>query len=627
MANSLNLSQKKLIPLTLAALGVVYGDIGTSVLYAMRQSLQGIAVSSENILGVLSLIFWALVLIISIKYICFILRADNRGEGGVLALFALLKSSGNKSSRWFYLLGILGAGLLLSDGMLTPAISVMSAVEGLHMISPHFSPVVVPLTVAILLGLFVSQHVGTAKIGSYFGPIILLWFITIALLGIAKIIQTPMVIAAVNPYYAFNFFINNGWTGYALLGGVFLVVTGGEALYADLGHFGKKPIRLGWFTIALPALLCNYFGQGAHLLFDASAIVNPFYAIAPDWFLYPLIVLATLATIIASQAVISAIFSLAKQAVLLDLYPRIKIIQTSSTQPGQIYVPQMNAILLIGTMGLVLFFQSASALANAYGIAVNLVMLGVTLMVMRLAYQFWKWHLLKVFAVFSIFLLIELAFLGANLQKIETGGFLPLGFALLCTIIMVTWHKGMTYLRKDYYMEKVGLPEIISQFNPEELIKVDRSTAVFITDPYDNSGGCFFHYLKLNHIMPEKVLFVSIKIQNYPFVSLVERYHLTSLGKGIYRLEMHYGFTQLIDIPDALEKAEQLKVFPFYLDLDEVNYLVEITHISVTEHKHTLFFSWQEKLFAFLMRNAALDIEFLHLPYNRTIAMGTYCEI
>jgi KUP system potassium uptake protein len=626
MLKRLDAHSKKIIPLTLATLGVVYGDIGTSVLYAMRQSLQGIAVNPENVLGVLSLIFWALILIISIKYICFILRADNQGEGGVLALFALLKSD-NNTGRWFFLLGILGAGLLLGDGMLTPAISVLSAVEGLHMISSDFSPFVLPLTVAILLGLFLSQRAGTAKIGSYFGPIILLWFITIAILGVAKIIQNPMVLAAINPYYAVLFFLNNGWTGYALLGGVFLVVTGGEALYADLGHFGKKPIRLGWFLIALPSLLLNYFGQGAHLLLDPSAIVNPFYALSPTWFSYPLVILATLATIIASQAVISAIFSLAKQAVLLDLYPRIKIIQTSNTQSGQIYVPQMNAILMIGTIFLVLFFQSAGALANAYGIAVNLVMLGVTLMVMRLARRHWQWSLFKVLAIFSVFLFIELAFLGANLQKVTSGGFLPLLFAFFCTIIMVTWHHGMEYLRKEYYMEKVGLPEVINQFDPEELNKVRHSTSVFITDPYDDSGGCFLHYLKLNHIMPEHVLIVSVMIENYPFVSLVDRYKLTTLGKGIHRLILHYGFTQLINIPDALEKAEQLKIFPFYLDLDEVNYLVEITHISVTMRKHTLLFHWQEKLFAFLMRNAALDIEFLHLPYNRTIAMGTYCEI
>lgn len=622
-----NKPKKKILPLTLAALGIVYGDIGTSVLYAMRQSLQGIAINPENVLGVLSLIFWALVLVVSIKYLCFILRADNDGEGGVLALFALLKASSTKPSRFFFLLGILGTGLLLGDGMLTPAISVMSAIEGLQMISPHFSDWVLPLTLIILIGLFFAQHFGTAKIGVYFGPVILIWFITLALLGITHIIQNPIVFQAINPYYAVNFFINNGWTGYALLGGVFLVVTGGEALYADLGHFGKGPIRLSWFAVALPALLLNYFGQGAHLLNDPSAIQNPFYALAPIWFEFPLLILATMATIIASQAVISAIFSLTRQAILLDLYPRIPIIQTSYTQFGQIYVPQMNVILAVGTIILVLVFKSSSALAHAYGIAVNLVMLGVTLMVMRLAYQYWRWSVIKVFAVFSIFLIIEFAFLGANLQKVTSGGWLPLVFALLATIVMLTWYQGMKFLRKEYYMEKVSLMEIIKSFDPQELNMIKNATSVFITDPYDNSGGCFLHYLKLSHMIPEHVLMLSIMIETRPVVPVSERYKLSALGKNIYRLVLHYGFTEMIHIPQALEKADQLKIFPFYLDVDQANFLVEITHMVVTNKKRTLIFRWQEKFFAFLMRNAVVDIEFLHLPYNRTIAMGTYCEI
>lgn len=618
---------KKLFPLALAALGIVYGDIGTSVLYAMRQSLQGIAVNPDNIYGVLSLIFWALILIVSIKYLCFILRADNDGEGGVLALFALLKSSSQKHNRLFFLLGILGTGLLMGDGMLTPAISVMSAVEGLHVISPKISHLVLPLTLIILGGFFFIQHVGAGKIGNYFGPIILLWFIALGVLGASYIWQNLNIVYAINPYYAFNFFIQNGWTGYALLGGVFLVVTGGEALYADLGQFGKGPIRLGWFSVALPALLLNYFGQGANLLQNPSAIENPFYALAPAWFEYPLLILATLATIIASQAVISAIFSLTRQAILLDLYPRIPIIQTSNTQFGQIYVPQMNIILAIGTIALVVIFGSSSALANAYGIAVNLVMLGVTLMVMRLAYQYWRWSLLKVFAVFSLFLMIELAFWGANLGKITNGGWVPLLLAAVAMFVMLTWYQGMKYLRTNYYMEKVSLMDIITHFDSKDLNILKNTTSVFVTDPYDNSGGCFLHYLKLSHMIPEHVLIVSVMIETRPSVPTNERYKLTAVGKNIYRIVLHYGFTEIINIPEALEKADRLKIFPFYLDVDQVNYLVEITHILVSRGKRTLFFHWQEQLFAFLMRNAVLDIDFLHLPYNRTTAMGTYCEI
>lgn len=367
-----SVENKAFLPLSMAALGVVYGDIGTSPLYAIRESLLGLPVSPENILGILSLIFWSLILIISIKYLCYILRADNDGEGGVLALLALLKRENGHTYKFLFLIGILGAGLLLGDGMLTPAISVVSAIEGLQVISPTFSQLVLPLTCIILLALFLVQHHGTAKIGWYFGPIILIWFVTLAILGMAKIIQNPIVISALNPYYAIEFFIHNGWTGYAALGGVFLVATGGEALYADLGHFGKIPIRLSWFAVALPGLLLNYFGQGAYLLQHPDAIVNPFYAISPSWFSYPLLIIATMATIIASQAVISATFSLTKQAVLLDLYPRLSIIQTSEKKKGQIYVPQMNAILAIGTLILVITFKNSSALAHAYGIAVNL---------------------------------------------------------------------------------------------------------------------------------------------------------------------------------------------------------------------------------------------------------------
>ncbi len=621
------MKNKKLFPLTLAALGIVYGDIGTSVLYAMRQSLQGIAVNQDNILGVLSLIFWALILIVSIKYLCFILRADNDGEGGVLALFALLKASSKKHSPVFFLIGILGTGLLFGDGMLTPAISVMSAIEGLHIISPDFSHLVLPLTIVILLGLFFTQHFGIAKIARCFGPIIFIWFITLGILGVSHILQNPEVVQAINPYYGFKFFINNGWTGYALLGGVFLVVTGGEALYADLGIFGKEPIRMSWFTVALPALLLNYFGQGAHLLRDPSAISNPFYALAPTWFEYPLLILATMATIIASQAVISAIFSLTRQAILLDLFPRVRIIQTSHTLFGQIYVPQMNVILALGTIALVLIFGNSSALANAYGIAVNLVMLGATLMVMRLAYQYWHWSIIKVFAVFSLFLIIELAFLGANLQKIMSGGWIPLVFAMLASIVMLTWYQGMKYLRQNYYREKVDLIDVIKQFDPKDLNMIKNATSVFITDPYDNGGGCFFHYLKLSHMIPEHVIILSVLIENRPKVPILERYQLTDLGKNIHRLVLHYGFIESIHIPKALEKTDKMKIFPFHIDVDQINYLVEMTNISLAMRKRTLMFNWQERFFAFLMRNSTLNIEFLQLPYNRTIAMGTYCEI
>lgn len=627
MSNLQSADNKALLPLSLAALGVVYGDIGTSPLYAIRESLQGLPTTPENVLGILSLIFWSLILVISIKYLCYILRADNDGEGGVLALLALLKREDGHSYQILFLIGIFGAGLLLGDGMLTPAISVVSAIEGLKVISPTISQFILPITSIILLALFFSQHYGTAKIGHYFGPIILLWFIILAALGSLRILQNPMVISALNPYYAIEFFIHNGWTGYAELGGIFLVVTGGEALYADLGHFGKTPIRLSWFVIALPGLLLNYFGQGAYLLQHPESIVNPFYSIAPSWFSYPLLIIATMATIIASQAVISATFSMAKQAVLLNLYPRLPIIQTSAKKKGQIYVPQMNFILAIGTLILVITFKNSSSLAHAYGIAVNLVMLGVTIMVTRVARIHWRWSWLKVLFIFSIFIFIDIAFLGANAQKIITGGWVPLLFATVCAIIMITWQKGMAFLRSSYYMEKIDLNSVIDELSHPDLHYLPNATTIFISDPYDKSGGALLHYLKLNRIIPEHILIVSITIESYPYISQEERYELIKLSKGIHRLFLHYGFMELIDIPKALSIANKNNLFPFMLNVQQATFLVEMPQISVTRRKQTLLFFWQEKLFAFLMRNAVLDIEFLHLPYNRTVAIGTYCEI
>lgn len=511
--------------------------------------------------------------------------------------------------------------------MLTPAISVISAVEGLHVVSPQFSHYVLPITLAILLLLFASQRFGTAKIGSLFGPIILIWFVIIGTLGAIRIVQNPTILSAINPYYAFEFFRQNGWVGYALLGGIFLVITGAEALYADLGHFGKTPIRIGWYTIALPGLLLNYFGQGAYLLHTPTAIANPFYALAPVWFSFPLLIFATIATIIASQAVISASFSLAKQAILLEVCPRLAIIQTSSKERGQVYVPQINFILAIGTLLLVMFFKSSTAIAGAYGLAVNLVMIIVATLVIYVAYQYWRWSIAKIIQVFSVFALIDLAFLGANLHKVIEGGWIPLVFAGICAVIMITWRNGMRYLRTSYYMDKGAVADIIGQLNHTELNYLPHATAIFIADPYDKSGGGLLHYLKLNRIMPEHVLIVSIAGETRPHIHGTQRFELNLLVKDIYHLILHVGFMQTPNIPKALAAANHINIFPFNLDIDKANFLIEIPNITATKRKKTLAFFWQERLFAFLMRNAVLDIEFFQLPYNRTIGIGTYCEI
>lgn len=620
-------TNKKTLGLTIAAIGVVYGDLGTSPLYAFRESLSGLSVVSDNIFGVLSLIFWSLILIVSLKYLVFVLRADNDGEGGVLALLALIKKSDPRAFKLFFYTAIMGTALLISDGMITPAISVVSAIEGLSVITPSLSHLTLPITCIILVSLYVCQHYGTAKIGNLFGPILIIWFISIGLLGFTHIVNNPIILKAINPYYAINFFVQNGWKGYMLLGAVFLVVTGGEALYADLGQFGKTPIRYGWFGIALPGLLLNYFGQGAYVLSNPSAIVNPFYSMAPSWSSYPLLIIATLATIIASQAVISATFSLTKQAVLLDLYPKIRIIQTSSEEKGQIYVPQMNVFLAIGTLTFLAIFKNSSAMTFAYGIAVNLVMLSVTILLIYVALKIWQWSLIKILALFSVILLIECAFLGANLHKITSGGWVPITFSLFAGTIMVTWYKGMKYLRTSYYKEKGTFESTLSHIKSAKMSPVPKSFSVFITDPYDDSSSGILQYLKLNHFMPEVVLITSIIVENDPYISRKKRFELTQLSPHIYRLMLHVGFMQLIDIPKELAHAARDNVFHFDIDLNHAAYLVQITNISPTLRKRTLPFFWQEKLFAFLMRNSTLDIEFYHLPYERTIAIGNYCEI
>lgn len=618
---------KKVLPLTLGALGIVYGDLGTSPIYALQQTLPKLAITTNNILGILSLVFWALILIISTRYVTVFLRADNDGEGGVLALVSLLRRQGKKFPRFFVLIGIIGAGLLLGDGMITPAISVISAVEGLKVISPKFSYLIVPISFVILSILFLCQRFGTAKIGFSFGPILLCWFIVIAVLGLSAIIQNPTVLRAINPYYAYLFFYNGGLKAYVLLSGVFLVVTGAEAMYADLGHFGKQPIRLGWFAVALPALLLNYFGQGANLLQSPTAITHSFYSLAPSWFAYPLLILATLATIIASQAVISASFSLMRQAILLNVCPRLSVIHTSEEEKGQIYMPQINFILAIGTLSLVVIFKSSDALAAAFGMAVNLVMIIVALLVMCVAHLNWKWSISRIIKVFAIFTLIDFAFLGANIHKIEEGAWIPLVFATVVGTILLTWEKGMELLRSSYYMKKATIPEMLKKLKLCDLNYLEHVTTIFIADPYDKSGGSFLHYLQLNRIMPCQVLIVTISIENYPYIYEKKRYELKKLRENIYTLTLHYGFMQMINIPRELSSAKKKGVFPFSIALKEATYFVEEINISLTKKKIPRLFYWQKKLFSFLLRNSEMDTNFYKLPNYRTVSIGTYCEI
>ena len=624
--NGTIIQKQSLYTLSLAALGIVYGDIGTSPLYAIRESLGKLPINLVDVLGILSLILWVLILVISVKYLIVVLRADNEGEGGILALLALLKRSNAHALKLFFVISIFGAGLMLGDGMLTPAISVVSAIEGLNVVAPVFSQWVLPIAIILLFGLFAFQHFGTTKIGFAFGPIILIWFFVLGILGVIQITHNPIVLKAINPYYAFEFLHVNGWGGYELLGGVFLVVTGGEALYADLGHFGKNPIRLSWFFIALPGLLLNYFGQAAYLLENPAAIINPFYLIAPSWFSMPLLIIATMATIIASQAVISATFSLTKQAVLLGLYPRVPIIQTSESKKGQVYIPQMNFILATGTLLLVITFKTATGLTHAYGIAVNLDMMLVTSLVAVAAYKIWKWPIVVVIFLFSIFFFIDALFFGANIQKVLTGGWVPIVFAMLCAFVMYTWHKGMAYLREVYYAKKEDLSKILKQLHYKSINKLPNITAVFITDIYDKSGGSFLHFLKLSRSLPENILIVNYSVENIPYVSSANRFQLSCLDENICQLTLCYGFMDFISIPQALSAAHDKQILPFTFNVEAATYLIEVPNIVASPKRKTLSFFWQEKLFSFLTRNYSsnLNIEFYQLPYNRTIAIGAY---
>jgi KUP system potassium uptake protein len=612
--------------LTLGALGVVFGDIGTSPLYALKVTMNNLGPSQPHILGVLSLIFWSLIIAISFKYLIIIFRADNDGEGGILALLALMKYKNAKHVSLFYIFAIFGAGLLLGDGMLTPAISVISAVEGLSTLSHTFTPYILPTSTLILILLFMLQSRGTARIGFLFGPLILIWFCTIAILGLVQIIKTPIVLKAINPYYAFILLQDTGYKGYLLLGGIFLVITGGEALYADIGHFGKNPIRISWFFLVLPCLLLNYFGQGACLLLHPEAVNNPFYMIAPSWFYLPLIFIATFATAIASQAVISATFSLTKQAVLLSLCPRIPIIQTSKEHMGQIYVPQINFILFVGTLTFAFTFKTSENLAHAYGIAVNADMLMVDLMVAYAAISIWHWSKIKTGLLFGVFLTIDFAFLGSNFHKFLTGGWVPVILALVLATIMYTWKYGLEYLRNNYYMNKTDISKIIKQLHYKSLNQLHDLTAVFITDVYDKSGGSLLHFLKLSRSMPEHVLIVNYRVNNIPYVHHSQRYEITCLDDRVYNLTLNYGFMESISIPHALDRASNKNILPFKLDSEKATYMVEIPNIMASKSKKSLTFFWQERLFAFLIRNysANLNIEFYKLPYNRTIAIGTY---
>ncbi len=612
---------------SLAALGVVYGDIGTSPLYALRECFHGVTPfppTPENIFGVLSLIFWSLILVISIKYLLFVMRADNRGEGGILALLALLdpwQGPPQNKRRVLLVLGLFGAALLYGDGVITPAISVMSAMEGLEVAVPAMSHFVIPLTVLILVLLFLFQKQGTAVVGSVFGPVMIVWFLVLAALGISGIWRAPVVLTAVDPRHALYFFVHNGAAGLLVLGAVFLVVTGGEALYADLGHFGAGPIRFAWFSLVLPGLLLNYFGQGALMLSSPKAIKNPFYQLAPPWALYPLILLATAATVIASQAVISGAFSLTRQAVALEQFPRMRIVQTSSAEIGQIYMPGINWILMAFTIALAVGFGSSSHLAAAYGVAVTTTMVITTILAFFITRERWGWHPILSALVITLFLTVDLAFFGANLFKILDGGWFPLVAGAGVFTLMATWRRGRELLGAKLSKDIEPLDVFLRRLAPDPPPRVP-GTAVFLTGNRSGTPPMLLHHLEHNQVLQEQVVILTAVTREIPRVPAAERLEVTDHGQGVFRVLVYYGFMQSPNIPVALRSCE---AFGLTIDLEATTFYLGRETLIPTEKVPGMML-WREKLFAFMSRNSLRPTTFYNIPPERVMEIGIQVE-
>ena len=613
----------------LAALGVVYGDIGTSPLYALRTCFNpetGVSATHDNVLGILSLIFWSLILIVSVKYLVFVLRADNRGEGGILALMALAfpersKESSTRTAWVLIAFGLFGAALLYGDGLITPAISVLGAMEGLEVATPALKPYVVPVTIIVLIGLFCVQRVGTGGVGRVFGWVMLLWFATLAVLGFKQIFHTPEVLQCVNPTYAWRFFTENGLRGFHQLGAVFLVLTGAEALYADMGHFGKKPIRMAWFGLVLPALFINYLGQGALVLDTPEAASNPFYRLAPSWALYPLVALATAAAVIASQALISGSFSLTMQAVQLGYMPRVAIEHTSSSARGQIYIPWVNWGLMIACIGLVLGFRSSDNLASAYGIAVVLTMIITTLLFYFTARRLWKWNLFPTAALCAVFLAAEFAFLSANLVKIQHGGWFPLTIGVIGFTIMSTWKTGRNRLRQRLVNSLLPIEDFLKDVAESKPQRVS-GTAIFLAGNPDGTPAALTHNFKHNKIIHKRVVLLTILIEEIPFVETERRVEVADLGEGFFRVIGRYGF---MEEPDALEILKLCK--PHGLNFREMETTFFLSRETIISSERRGLARWRKRLFALLSRNAQPANAYFRLPPNRVVELGLQVEI
>lgn len=609
--------------IALSVLGVVYGDIGTSPIYALQQAFIGknpLPVTPDNVLGLLSLILWTLVLVISLKYMTFVLRADNNGEGGTFALLGLLHPKSGEDKPWrirLLLLGLAGAAMLFGAAIVTPAISVLSAVEGLEVISPELKSFVIPVTIGILFALFAIQKWGTAIVGIIFGPLMLLWFFILALLGILNIVHSPLVLAAINPWHAVVFFKHNGLTGFLVLYAVFLVSTGGEALFADLGHFSLKPIRLVWFFFVLPALLLNYFGQGAVLLGDPKNITSPFFHLTPSWGLIPLVVLATFATIIASQAAITGVFSLVRQAISLEWMPPLLVQQTSADAHGQVYVPAINWAMMTAVIGLVVIFQTSQNLAAAYGIAVNATMAITTILMFTIVHKLWGWNLVKSLMFLSGFLLIDLTFLASNAMKIPDGGWLPLLIAALLFTLMTTWRRGQTLLKEQFNSASTAISSFIGKITADNALKIP-GTGVFLTGRLVYTPSTLMSLYQHTGVLYERVLLTTVLIEEVPMIEQSKRIEITDLGSGFYQIILHYGFMQGVNVPSELSsiKDEHLTI-----DTSKLHYITKQIEI-VPGRKLKGMATWRDYLFGYMVRNTQDITSTYQLPDKQTMIIG-----
>jgi KUP system potassium uptake protein len=613
---------------TLAALGVVFGDIGTSPLYALKECFSpqhGVPFSADAVFGIISMLFWAITIVVSLKYVMFVMRADNNGEGGVLALMALSLRTATAGSRWakfLMMLGVFGACMFYGDVVITPAISVLSAVEGLEIAVPGMAKYVIPLSLVILVGLFMIQRHGTSVVGKMFGPVMMLWFASLGLLGIFNIVQAPSILAAINPYYAIHFMATHSIQAFVVLGSVVLVLTGAEALYADMGHFGIRPIRFAWLFTVMPCLVLNYFGQGANLLIHPEAIGNPFYLMVPEWLLIPMVLLSTAATVIASQAVISGAFSLTSQAILLGFVPRMRILHTSVDERGQIYAPFINWMLMILVVAVVLAFRKSDNLAAAYGVAVTTTMVITTVLAAVVMRTIWKWHTGMVTLVISIFFIVDFSFFAANLIKIVDGGWFPLLLGGSAFFLLMTWYSGRMLLRartKDDGIPLVPFVEGLLAHPPHRV----GGTAVFMTANKETVPVSLLHNLKHNRILHERVIFMKISIWDVPFVADSHRLKLQDLGGNIYLLRAAFGFKEAPDVNSVLVLTTQQ--FDMQFELMETSFF--IARDTVVPSKLPGMSMWREGIFAWMHQNAAKPSDFFHIPANRVVELGTKIEI